>query len=158
VTVEPSPSLRSAEQPRGRPTALREGENAAQRRIISDYLARCPEPVQRFAPHDDARLDRAAREGRLERVIFANLDAALTPLWKGHLHLDAWLTAGVQLKVVASDLPQPDLLKVLREAAQSYSHFQRAQRRKQTLAAAALSALILAAMAAVIWIIPALPR
>jgi hypothetical protein len=140
-----------------RPWALREPETPEQRRIVDEYVARHQQPqLVRFAPYNDDRLDAQARAGRFERVVFANLDALLTPVWKGYLHLDAWLEENVTIDLIDSPLPPDQLRELLAQLAASHKRFQREHRRRQTIAAAILSVMALIAMAAMLWILPAM--
>lgn len=135
--------------------ALREPETKSQRAAVEVYLSGETAPqVARFAPYHDDRLNAQVLDGRFNRVIFADLDALLTGVWKGYLHLDEWLKAGVQLEILDSPVPPDQLRKVLAGTYQSYVRYQQMHRRRRTFAAIVLGLLTLAAMASMIWLIP----
>jgi hypothetical protein len=138
-----------------RPWALREPETSAQKRLVADHLARhTGRELVRFPGYHDDRLDAQVREGRFQGVIFADLDAVLTPIWKGALQLGAWLDAGVEIEIADRPSGGEQLRALLRQVDESYAGFQRRHRQRQIIAGVVLSALVLAAMVALIWVIP----
>jgi hypothetical protein len=138
-----------------RPIALRDPQDDEQRRWIATFESRAETAeIVRFAAYHDDRLDAQVREGRFGRVVFANVDAFMTPVWKGYFNLDEWARTGVQVELL--DAPSIDPLPMLLPTYRSWSAWHRTHRRRQALAASILGALTLAAMGAMIWIIPRL--
>jgi len=126
----------------------------AGRRRLTEYLAR-QQPADRaeFAPKDDDELNAALITGRFRRVVFADVDAVLSMLWKGHADLDRWIASGVRIEL-AQSLPgcEEHWLPCLHRVSGNLAHWRRIERRRKTLAAALLSLLALLSAAAVLFV------
>ncbi len=118
----------------------RHGGDAA---AVQTYLQQQQLQAEWYEPGDSDDLDRAVREGRLRRVIFARLDHFLTALWSRSLTAQAWLTVSPQMDF-ACGVPAEDrawAAAILR----SWVRWQRGHRRRQTVSGLILSAIALAA-------------
>jgi hypothetical protein len=144
--------MRSMSTPSQNPatdSAARVPEDAAGRQRVDDCLSRLGvSDVVRSMPKDDDELNTSLCQGRFRRVVFADLDAVLSMLWKGHGNLDRWLAAGVRIEL--ADPPKDcerEWLTPLVLTAESLSRWKKREYRRKTLAAALLSFLALLAAA-----------
>ena len=134
---------------------MREPETPEQRQLIAGYLELVDTTrLVRFTPYHDDRLDAQVRAGRFARVVFADLDALLAAVWKGHVHLDAWLESDVTIELIDPSISAQSLRDTIAQVYASFTRFQDQHRRRRVIAAIILSVLVLAGMAAMIWIIP----
>lgn len=93
----------------------------------------------RFAPADLQALDRAVIGGRVRRVLFTDPADLLRGVWDEEITLEQW-PADVSVEFPGS----PDDPTTLLRAAGAWRQWRRAHRRRQALAGAVLSALVLA--------------
>lgn len=109
----------------------------------------------KFLPKDDDELNAALCAGRFQRVVFADLNSLLEMMWKDELEPEKWTLAGVHVDLVS---PPPGTEEswheTVREAHRSLSRWRAQQHKRQIVAAVLLSALALAAMAVLFWLIP----
>jgi hypothetical protein len=102
--------------------------------------------VRWHSPRDVSDLEQAIRLGGVHRLLFYNVNVLLTDLWSEELPLDRWLDAGVVIEFVeappSSDAPTAPML---RDLARHYHEWNRIRRRRQVVAGAMLSALVLIA-------------
>jgi len=131
--------------------AVRDTENAEQQAALDRRLAAHTEwHVQRFAPKDDDALNDALSVGRFDLALFADLDALLTTVWKGYGDLDRWWAAGV--KIVLADPPDDAAwLEHAMATLASYRQYGARRRRREIIAAIALSICALLALAALFY-------
>ena len=137
-----------ANTPSGR-CAVRKPSNGDEDRILSEFLRRYrASEVVEFAPKDDDDLDVALCSGRFDCVVFANLDAVLSAIWKGHARVDRWVEAGVRIEL--ADLANGDPASsqpFVTAMYESLARWRKGQRRRQVIAAIVLSILALLAIA-----------
>lgn len=109
----------------------------------------------KFLPKDDDELNSALCAGRFQRVVFADLDSLLEMLWKDEFEPAKWMDAGVHVELLS---PPPGAKQswheTVLEAHRSLSRWRAQQRKRQIVAAVLLSAVALAAMAVLFWLIP----
>ena len=146
----------STTSPRQQSIAVRTAADKREREAIDGWLAgHAGVEIVEFAPKDDDDLDDALCGGRFDRVLFADLEALLATIWKGHARVDIWDAAGVRIELAqapsASDgagdgKDDPSWRVFVSRTYASLTLWRRRQRRRQITAAAILSALALAAM------------
>lgn len=125
-------------------------------RAMDAYLATHPPgELTYFLPKDDDELNNALSEGRFQRVIFADWDALMEPIWKGEAKIDAWRRAGVRIDLVTPPIDDPAAWRgLLDRTYESLTAWRRQQARRQTIAAVILSTLALAALAILFNLLP----
>jgi hypothetical protein len=129
--------------------AVRLAVDTAGRDALRTYLDRQGlSQVVEYMPKDDDELNASLCEGRFRRIVFADLDAVLSMLWKNHGDLDRWLIAGVRIEL--AEPPEecagawlPALIRMHR----SLTDWRRSERRRKTLSGLVLSFLALLAAA-----------
>jgi hypothetical protein len=135
--------------------AVRLATNDEEQRALDDYLDRHgPAHVVEFAAKDDDDLDAELCAGRFDRVVFADLNALLSAIWKDHAHVDRWVDAGVSIELATpppgdSSAWQAGVLHMFA----SLTRWRRQQRRRQIIAAVILSALALVALAVLFYLV-----
>lgn len=136
--------------------AVRLSTREAEQRAIDQYLeANGVTEVARFPPRDDHELNEAICSGRFGRVIFSDLDALLTVVWKGHAELDRWGETGVRIELVESGpIDSAHWLDLIQSCYKSLVRWRRQQRRRQVIAAVILSVLGLLSMLVLFLLIP----
>lgn len=92
-----------------------------------------------YAPGELHDLDRDVRRGRIERVVFAGLPDLLRGIWEEELEFEQW-PAGVRVEFVRP--PGDDTVQAV---AASWRQWRARHRRRQAVAGAVLSAIVLAA-------------
>ncbi len=134
--------------------AVREAGSEAEQAALSAHLAiHGLREVERFAPEDDDELDTAVRDRRFDRVVFVGLDALLTAVFKGDIRVDRWMELGVRIEL--AEAPEAEHWQTfVRQTQASLCRWRRTQRRRQIVACAILSAIALAAMAALFFLVP----
>jgi hypothetical protein len=137
--------------------AVRAASDAHERQALAACAARVGHSAAtEFAPRDDEELDEALCAGRFRQVIFADLDALLTMVWKSQARVERWIDAGVRIELAQP----PDAaaegawLPVVLATCQSLGRWRRAQRLRKLVAAVVLSVLALAAAAVLLLLIP----
>ncbi len=134
--------------------AVRQADSEAARAALGRYLEqRGLRELPQFAPEDDDELDAAVRDGRYDRVVFADLDALLTAMFKGDIRLGRWMELGVRIEL-AEDPEDANWSAFVRQAQASLARWRRGQRRRQIVACAILSAIALLAIASLLLLIP----
>jgi len=93
-----------------------------------------------YDPLDLDDLDEAVREGRIHRVVFPELSTLLTGIWNGRITFERWLSGDVRLDFVSTPAAGPEALARL--IFESWQGWQRRHRRRQAIAGAILSAII----------------
>jgi hypothetical protein len=133
---------------------VRASNDVGEARALAAYLGRDHRHiiVERSAKDDD--LDGEVCAGRFERVVFADLDALLTAMWDGHVHLDRWCQAGVRLELTS---PPPNMdhdhwRAIVAQTSASLARWRKEQRRRRIIAGTILSVLALAALAALLFV------
>ncbi len=146
MTTRPSPTAPRA--------AIRRAETDAGRRAVAACLARHGlAEVTEFAPRNDDELNQALRAGRFDVVVFHDLDAALTMLWKEKAAFEQWQAAGV--RVLLAEDPGghgADLLAFLAAVGASHVRWRLRQARREIVAGVVLSAAALLALAGLFWL------
>lgn len=99
--------------------------------------------VRWYAPRDLDDVDRAARDGSVSRVVFAQPDVLLTALWSGELAIEEWPADTARVDVLHSAGTVPAAF--IADLAASWARHRRVQRRRQAIAGVILSAVALAA-------------
>ncbi len=145
--------------------AVRTASIDDQRLALSAYLDRqdCSEAVE-FAPKDDDELDAALCAGGFDRVVFADLDALLTMVWKGHGQVDRWNAVGVRIELATPPTPpaspapttdaHDDCARFVGVMYDSLARWRKQRRRGQVIAAVVLSALALLALTLLFCLVP----
>ena len=114
-------------------------ESREGRAALEAYLAeRGIGQAKWFTPGELHDLDREVRRGRIGRVIFAGLPDLLAGIWEEEIELGQW-PAGVGLEFAAP--PGDDVVRI---TAASWQQWRKRHRRRQALAGAILSAIVLA--------------
>jgi hypothetical protein len=114
--------------------------------------------IERFQPKDDDELNGALCEGRYDHVVFADLDGLFEAVWKGQASLERWRDAGVKIEVACPPTPDEAAWRAVVEATyESLFRWRQSERRRQTVAACVLTALALAALAVLFFLVP-VPR
>lgn len=123
---------------------------------LDDYLRRvAPPSVERFLPKDDDELNDALCVGRFDRVVFADLADLMEAVWKGEAQLERWAAAGVRIEVACPPTQEPDAWRNVIDATyDSLCRWRKRERRRQSIAAAILSAIALIAMGVLFFLIP----
>jgi hypothetical protein len=137
--------------------AVRTASDRNEERVLAIWLEReKPTSVVEFAPRNDEDLDAELSSGRIPCVVFADLNALLTMVWKSQAHVNRWIDAGVRIEFAQppqdGNLPQLPFLLVA--VCDSHLRWRRAQRVRSIVAAVFLSVLALAAAALLLWIVP----
>ena len=104
---------------------------------------------RRFAAKDDDELNDAVRDGRIRHVVFVKLDDLLEAIWIGHVQYHRWIEFGTLVELVEPPPEANDWPQFVQTMAISLANHRRRKRRGQTIAAAVLSLLALAA----IWVL-----
>jgi hypothetical protein len=137
--------------------AIRTASNGVEQRVLAAWLEReKPAAVVEFAPRNDEDLDAELSAGRIPCVVFADLNALLTMVWKSQAHVDRWIVAGVRIEFAQppQDGNRPQLPSLLAAVCDSHSRWRGAQRVRSIVAGVFLSVLALAAAALLLWIVP----
>lgn len=135
--------------------AFRTPADSHEREVLASYLGEADSKMLvEFAPKDDDELDAELCAGRLRRVVFPNVGALLTMIWKDQARLDCWIEAGVRIELAEpppghADSWQPFVLAAYR----SLSAWRRAERRRKIIAGIVLSILALAAASILFWLV-----
>jgi hypothetical protein len=119
--------------------------------------ARHPRHVVDFAAKDDDALNAELCAGEFTGVVFANLDALLTTIWKGQGQPDRWTAAGVRIELAEPPRENERWQSFLPEMYRSLAQWRRRQTRRKIVAASLLSLLALLALAILLLGMP-LPR
>ena len=98
--------------------------------------------AQWTAPDDVHDVDRDVRAGTIRRVVFLRPDDLLTALWDQAIAAEQWLHAEVRVEFVESPGEHAD--PFVTATLESWSAWQRRQRRRQVTAGVVLSAAALA--------------
>lgn len=134
--------------------AVREALSEPEQKALDRYLeARGLRDVERFAPEDDDELDTAVGDRRFDSVVFVDLDALLTAMFKGDIRLDRWVELGVRIEL-AEEPEEANWRGFVRKTQVSLDRWRRTQRRRQIVACAILSAIALAALSALFLLVP----
>lgn len=113
---------------------------ASRARIESHLAAQGAGEVTWFSLQELHELDRAVRRGKIERVVCAEVADLLQGIWDEEIELDAWPPhVGIEPLVAQEGR---DLVESLRR---NWFSWRIRHRRRQALAGAVLSALVLAA-------------
>ncbi len=129
--------------------AVRTSTNSDERGILSEFMQRYAAcEVVEFAPKDDDDLDVELCSGRFDRVVFANLDAVFSAIWKGHARVDRWVAAGVRIELADSaDGDSASSQAFVIAMYESLARWRKGQRRRQVMTVIILSVLALLAIA-----------
>lgn len=131
----------------------REPKDAA---VLENYLTQHGiKDAVRYLPKDDDELNQALCAGRHRCVIFLDLAALFEPVWKELAELDRWRAAGVEIELARP--PEGDAgawRASVAEVCASLTLWRRAERRRKIVAATLLSALAIASVAALLWLVP----
>lgn len=112
----------------------------------------------RFRPKDDDDLNQALCAGRYKRVVFLDIDALFEAVWKDLADLDRWEQAGVRIELVSAPVGDGESWrKTVAAVHAGLIRWRRADRRRQIVVAVILSALALAAVGALLWLVPPPP-
>lgn len=123
--------------------------------MLAAYLARAElRTTVEFLPRNDEDLDADLCAGRFSHVVFADLNALLTMVWKSQAQVGRWIDAGVRIELARQPGSGNDdaWLPVVVATCDSLSRWRRVQRVRKLVAAAVLSALALAAAAVLLWL------
>jgi len=115
-----------------------QGGTAASVRVYLD--SRNLAQTRWYDPLDLDDLDEAVREGRIRHVVFPRLSTLLTGIWNGRIAFEHWLSGDVRLDFVTPPAAAPESLT--RMIFESWRGWQRRHRRRQAIAGALLSAII----------------
>jgi len=108
---------------------------------VRAYLDSCNLAQARwYDPLDLDDLDQAVHEGRIRRVVFPQWSTLLTGIWNGRITFEHWLSNGVRLDFVSPPAAEPE--SFTRAIFESWQCWQRRHRRRQAIAGAILSAII----------------
>lgn len=148
--------MASSASPQPARIAFRKPDDPAKQRAVEEYLAtRAHGEATCFLPKDDDEMNTALSEGRFQFAVFADWDAMMEPVWKGEARLDAWKAAGVEIELVHPPAADPAAWrKLLDDTYRSLSTWRSRQARRQTIAACILSALALASLAVLFYLLP----
>lgn len=137
-------------------TAVRRAADPCEAEVLARYLERHGVAnVIEFSETDDDDLDDALCAGDFQRVVFVNLDAMLTGVWKGHGRIDCWRAAGVAIEFVEPPgLDASAMQGILLEMVASLAKWRQRQRRRQIIAAVVLSAVALICLAVLFVLVP----
>lgn len=132
--------------------AVRKALDAEGRRALAAHLGQpAPSGITEFAAKDDDELNAALISSRFRRVVFADLEALLTMLWKDHADLARWLAAGVQVELAKRpDDCEEQWLPALVRASESLKVWRRSERKRKIVAGAILSLFALLAAGVVL--------
>lgn len=109
----------------------------------------------KFLPKDDDELNAELCTGRFKRVVLADLDSLLEMMWKDEVDVERWTNAGVHVDLVSPPGGSTEHWhEIVRNVHRSLTRWRGEQRRRQIVAAVLLSAVGLAAMAVLFWLIP----
>lgn len=119
---------------------------------LRDYLQAAGLSEARwYAPRDVDELDAAVRAGAVRQVVFPALADLLEPIWNREIDFEAWLAAGTAIRFAHPPANDPAAYAGALHA--SWQRWERARRRRQTVAAVVLSLLALAAAFVLVWIV-----
>jgi hypothetical protein len=131
---------------------VRASDDVGEARALAAYIGREKRHiiVERSAKDDD--LDGEVCSGRFERVVFADLDALLTAMWDGHVHVQQWCDAGARLELISppASTDHDFWHAIVAQASASLARWRKEQRRRRIIAGTILSILALAALAALL--------
>ena len=87
-------------------------------------------------------LDEAVCRRRIRRVVFPQLSTLLAGIWNGRITFEHWLSSGVRLDFVSPPAAEP--VTLTRLIFESWQCWHRRHRRRQSIAGAVLSAIMVA--------------
>jgi len=119
--------------------AEKQGQAAENVRAYLD--AQSLAPAHWYHPTDLDHLDEAVRWGRIHRVVFPELPTLLMGIWDGRITFEHWLSNGIRLDFVS--LPAAASESLIRLIFESWRSWRRRHRRRQAIAGAILSAIII---------------
>ncbi|MCG8408075.1 MAG: hypothetical protein MI923_22985 [Phycisphaerales bacterium] len=134
--------------------AVRLADSETDMQVMNAYLeANELAEAVRFLSKDDDDLNADVCAGHFEQVVFFDLDALLSAIWKDDIEIDRWLALKVRIDL-ASVPGTADWHNLLPIVADSFKHWQGRQRRRQIIASIILSVIALAALAILFFLIP----
>lgn len=89
-----------------------------------------------------SKLDKDVRAGRIQRVVFPDVASLFEAIWDEEIVFDAWLQCGVQLDFVVQ--PECDPVSIVEQVHGHWRIWKRRYRRRQAIAGAIISAIVLA--------------
>lgn len=142
--------------PRPRCCAALIPADPAARAAVEGMIERlAPAEILRYAPKDDDALNDALCEGRCDCALFADIDALMRSVFRGHAEPRRWIAAGARIELADPPPGDPaDWRDVLDQVCAAHERWKAAQRRMRVVAGSILSALALGAMAVLLWLLP----
>jgi len=123
---------------------LCENQGATAQSMRAYLASRNPAQTRWYDPLDLDDLDEAVREGRIHRVVFPELSTLLTGIWNGRITFERWLSGDVRLDFASPPAAEPESLTRL--IFESWQCWRRQHRRRQAIAGAILSAIVVVAV------------
>jgi hypothetical protein len=110
----------------------------------------------RFLSKDRDDLDAQVTARDFDRVVFFDLQNLLTMMWDHEPKIDEWGASGVRIELVRPEINNStDWLTLANIVHGSLGRWRKRHRRRRVIAAALLSLIALAAIATLLWTVPA---
>lgn len=110
----------------------------------------------RFLTKDQDDLDDQICAGDFDRVVFLDLPDLLNMIWEHEPKIDQWVESGAGIELVRPESGHSaDWLTLAHTVHKSLRGWRKRHRRRQIIAATLLSLIALAAIAALLWVVPA---
>jgi len=136
--------------------AVRLAAGQAEQRGVDGYLHRHGlGDAVRFLPREDDDLDAQVCAGHFDLVVFPDLHTLLMAIWESEPRIARWAESGVRIELADPGAGEGvDWLTVVRTVDRSLWDWRRHRRRRQVIGSIVLSLIALAAVAALLFLIP----